>query len=411
MKRELGTALLAGMCLGMITAAHAEESKQGKIPTVEAHLVKPERRMFDESLLKNLKVPDGFEVEVFAQDLQNPRMMAVAADGTVYVTRQEQNDVLALQDTDGDGRAEPPRTVASNLELVHGIDLHENRLYLASPTKVWAADLNADGLAGKPRLLIDDLPDGGQHRARTLAFGPDGMLYISVGSSCNDCAEANPNHATMQRAQADGSEGKVYARGLRHTIGFGWHPETQEMWGMDNGSDYKGDELPPEELNLIKQDRNYGWPICYGKQVADKMTVAEPKDIIQKEISKQDYCKTTEPAVLTYHEAHSAPIGMVFYDAGSFPDDYRGDAFIALRGSWNRAHPVGYKIARVRFEDGKPSGFDDFLTGFLINGAAHFGRPSGVAVTHDGALLISDDVNGVIYRVTYRTNAPAQASE
>ncbi len=398
MKKKIIAALLASMWAGMLTAA---ESSQKEIPTVEAHLVKPEQRKFDESLLKNLQVPDGFEVNVFAQDLKNPRMMAVGEDGTVYVTRQKQNDVLALNDADGDGRAEAPRTVVSNLEQVHGIDLHENRLYLASPTKVWAADLGDDGAVGKPRLLIDDLPDGGQHRGRTLAFGPDGMMYISVGSSCNDCAEANPRHATMLRAQADGSARTVYARGLRNTIGFGWHPATKEMWGMENGSDYKGDELPPEELNRIKQDGNYGWPICYGKQVADEMTVAEPKDIIGKEISKQDYCKTTEPAVLNY-EAHSAPIGMVFYDADRFPDDYRGDAFIALRGSWNREHPVAYKVARVQFEDGKPGGFEDFLSGFLINdGAAYFGRPAGVAVTRDGALLVSDDVNGVIYRVSY----------
>jgi len=370
---------------------------------------RPARRDFSDALVSRLRVPDGFNVSVFAKDLGHPRMIAVGADGTVYVTRWETDDVVALSDKGGSVR--PPRVVAANLPLVHGISLDEGRVYLASPTTVWAADLKSDGSFETPQTIIRDLPDAGQHRARTIAVGPDRALYVSVGSSCNDCVEGNKEHATMLRGMLDGSTRTVFARGLRHTVGFAWHPRTRELWGADNGSDWKGDDLPPEELNRIVEGGVYGWPICYGAKVPDQVTVAEPKDIVGREISKEEYCAGTKPPALTF-DAHSAPLGMVFYTGTQFPSEFRDDAFVALHGSWNRQAPIGYKVVRVHFENGQPKSADDFVTGFLIeNGKALFGRPAGVAVGLDGSLLVSDDTNGVIYRVSYEKRASTSLNQ
>ena len=406
MKWRLGAvALTAGaMFLSVLPSApwtsaqeaEPEGPRPDQVKEVVGHLVKPENRGFSEARAEQLRVPDGFGVNVFARDLGMPRMLAVSNDGTVYVTRRETDDVLALRDVDGDGRADATFPVVANLEGVHGITIHQGRLYLATVKEIYAAELLPDGSVGPLQLLVDDLPDGGQHPNRTIAFGPDGMLYVSVGSTCNACRETNEENATMIRAMPDGSRRTVIATGLRNTIGWGWHPETGQMWGMDHGSDWRGDDTPPEELNLIQEGGNYGWPYCYGDRTPDEYLAQDPRGT-----TKAQYCPTTVAPVVSY-QAHSAPIGMVFYTGSQFPPEYRGDAFIAMRGSWNRNPPTGYKVVRLHFEDGWPTPLQDFLTGFLIEGgAAHFARLAGVAIAADGSLLVSDDTNGAIYRVSY----------
>ncbi len=363
---------------------------------MEGYLATPERLEFDESLVKKLQLPKGFQINVFAKDLGNPRKIAIAPDGTVYVTRREQGDVIALIDRNRDGRADEVRTVASNLEYVNGITIHKNRLYFVTDRELYAANLGRGGKVGKPELLINDLPDAGQHPNRTLGFGPDGLLYISVGSTCNACDETNEESATLLQAQPDGKKRTIYARGLRNTIGFAWHPQTGELWGMDHGSDWRGNDQPPEELNLIQQGQNYGWPFCWGDRQPDVYLPSDPEGATKKE-----FCAKTAPPVLTY-TAHSSPLDLVFYTANQFPQEYRNDAFVTMRGSWNRNPPVGYKLVRLRYKDGKPVAFEDFITGFLTkDGAAQFGRPVGLSVAPDGSLFFTDDTNGVIYRVTY----------
>lgn len=390
------TAIAMWLSTGCILLTTALSVDAQQVNTVVGNTVKPSRREVNEALLKQLKLPAGFEINVFAQDLGNPRMMAFNNDGTLYVTRREQGDVMMLRDRNGDGRTDEARVVASNLKLVHGITIRENRLYLATPTTVYVADLQPNGTVANLRPLVENLPDGGQHPNRTIAFGPDGMLYITVGSTCNGCDESNEENATIVQVRPDGSQRTIYAEGLRNTIGFGWQPQTKELWGMDHGTDWRGDDKPPEELNRIQRGANYGWPFCYGDRRPDVYLSADPQGM-----TKEEYCARTIAPVLTY-QAHSAPIGMVFYTATQFPQQYRNDAFVAMRGSWNRQPPTGYKIVRVRFQNGKPVGFEDFLTGFLIEkGAAHFGRVAGLIVAPDGSLLISEDTNGVIYRVSY----------
>ncbi|GAA6623145.1 PQQ-dependent sugar dehydrogenase [Scytonema sp. NUACC26] len=384
------------LVLSITLPGYAQQTQEQRIEQVEGYLVTPEQLKFDESLLQQLKLPTGFSINVFAKDLGNPRMLAVAPDGTIYVTRRQQGDILALRDSNKDGYADEIQTIASGYEYINGITIYQNRLYFVTDKELYAADLNSEGTIDEVRELINDLPDAGQHPNRTLAFGPDGMLYITVGSTCNACNDTNPESATIVRSQPDGSMRMVYAKGLRNTIGFDWHPETGELWAMDHGSDWRGNEQPPEELNLLQEGANYGWPFCYADRRPDVYLSTNPIGT-----TKEEYCANTQPPVLTY-TAHSAPLAMLFYKGSQFPEEYRNDAFVTMRGSWNRNPPSGYKVVRVRYADGKPVEFEDFITGFLNEVAlTQFGRPVGLAVAPDGSLLFTDDTNGVIYRVSY----------
>lgn len=373
---------------------------QGLSNTIEGSAVITETLPFNTEFLERLEVPDGFEVNIFAQGLGNVRWMAFAPDGTLLVTRRMEGDVIALTDADGDGQADSPdiNVIASDIPYAHGITVNGNQVYIAADKQVLVADWVGPDVALNTQQIIGDLPTGGQHTNRTIAFGPDGLIYLTVGSTCNACAEPNPENATMILIQPDDFSREVYATGLRNTIGFGWHPQTGELWGMDHGSDWRGDDQPPEELNQIVQDGNYGWPWCFADQQTDLFIPVPPPAGVGRAV----YCERTLPSTVTT-TAHSAPIGMVFYTADQFPDEYVNDAFVAMRGSWNRSEPSGYTIVRIHFDDaGQPVAFEDFLTGFLIEEQlANFGRVAGLAVAPDGSLLIAEDTNGIIYRVSY----------
>jgi len=364
---------------------------------IERDVLRPESREPTQALIDSLQVPEGFELSVFARGLEHARMLAVH-ERHIYLTRPMQGDVLLLGDANDDGVADSQLPVATNLPLVHGIAIDGTTLYLATPTEVYRSTIEADGQLSTPERIIADLPAGGQHPNRTLGISPDRKLYISVGSPCDACMIDDPEYATMLKAELDGSNREIVASGLRNTLGFGWHPETGALWGMDHGSDWRGDDIPPEELNLIEQDKDYGWPYCFGDRRVDPI-IQEPKDT-----TKESYCQMTQAPVLS-NQAHEAPIGWTYYTADQFPKGYHNDAFVAFRGSWNRIPATGYKIARIVFDAGQPTGIEDFVTGFLIeDGKAQFGRLAGVAVAADGSLLFTDDENGVIYRVRYAGN-------
>jgi len=364
---------------------------------VIGHVYQPRLVPASPERIDDLQVPDGFQLSVFARDLGNPRIMAVAGDGTVYVTRRATADLLMLRDTDGDGAADERQVVTARPHL-HGIALDGRTLYLAGINTVYRAELQPDGTPTEPDPIIDDLPDAGQHPNRTLAVGPDGRLFITVGSTCNACAEPNPENATILRAEPDGSARSIHASGLRNTIGIDWHPKTGELFGFDHGIDWLGDNEQQEELNRITQGGVYGWPYIYadGKE--------NPADEPPAGISMADWKRmSTDPVGL--YTAHAAPMQFAFYKGNAFPAEYQGDGFATMRGSWNRKPPSGYEVVRVRFDDqGQPQGIEPFLTGFLREGEdGHheiIGRPVGLAVTPDGALLVGDDTNGVIYRVS-----------
>lgn len=377
-----------------------ETNKQPTTAQVQGNVFEPALVEATDARVAGLRVPAGFSIAKFADQLGKPRMLAVSASGQVYVTNREAGTVTLLRDTNADGKADQKQVVA-NIKGVHGITLYAGKMYLVSVKEVYRADINADGTLAQPQPLISNLPDAGQHPNRTIGFSPDGFMYLTVGSTCNACAEPNAENATILRANPDGTGRKIFASGLRNTIGFGWHPETKELYGFDHGIDWLGDDQQKEELNQIKQGAFYGWPYIYG----DGNYNPHPRPMGDTTYA-QILAKTTLPTVS--YDAHAAPLGMVFYTgstsgASSFPAEYQNDAFVTMRGSWNRTQPSGYKVVRAHFENGKPTRIDDFVTGFLVdNNQSQFGRPVGIATLPDGSLLFSDDNNGIIYRVSYK---------
>lgn len=385
--------------------------------TIISHVLEPKQLSVSDHL-NHIHLPAGFEINVFADELANPRMLAVADDGTVYVTRREVGDVLMLRDTDSDGVADQQQTVARRPNM-HGIAIDGSVMYLVTVKDVYRTTIQPDGSLAPLEQLVDDLPDGGQHPNRTIIVGPDDKLYVSVGSTCNACPETNPEHATILQMERDGSSRTIFASGLRNTIGFGFAPGSGELYGMDHGIDWLGDNEQYEELNHLVKGNLYGWPYIYddGKR---NPQAEPPADVDMEEWA----ARSVDPIGL--YTPHAAPMQMAFYTGAAFPEEYHGDAFVAMRGSWNRKPPSGYEIARIRFSGGKPEGFDAFATGFLMregrgdghkgfswgynwgreggykrNPWGHKGRLAGLAQTPDGAVLVSDDTNGLIYRIAY----------
>jgi len=332
-------------------------------------------------MLRHITMPAGFRIDVFAEGL-TPRSIVVAPGGDVYVAEREAGRVRLLRDGTGDGRADVSRVVTEGLREdlrgVHGLALRDGRLYMVTETELLSAAIEADGGLSGLEVLMDDIPAGGQHPNRTIDFAPDGTLLLSIGGTCNACVEPMEDHAALRRVVNGGSEREVYAEGLRNTIGFGWHPVTRELWGLDHNSDGRGNDWPPEELNRIREGRHYGWPFCGGYREPDHQLYADPED--PEPMTKQEFCAGTEPPVLTY-TAHAAPMEMVFCTGDHFPSEYRNDVFVTMRGSWNRNPPFGYEVVRIRFDEaGEPFGMEPFATGWLIEGGrAHFGRLMGLA--------------------------------
>lgn len=398
--------LSLAIVLALSTGFAQAQQGDGTNVAIEAHVTKPGLVEATPARVAQLKAPAGFAVTVFAAGLKNARMLAVAPDGTIYVSRRDQGDVVMLRDADQDGKADGTPLIVAHRAGAHGLAIHEGKLYIATVKEVFVADLLPDGLLGPLTMIIGDLPDSGQHPNRTIAFGPDGKLYISVGSTCNACNESNPENATILQASPDGKSRTIFASGLRNTIGFAWEPNTGELWGMDHGIDYLGDDQQPEELNLIQRGKQYGWPHVYATAGINPQTTPSGG------ITKEEWKAISTPMALGY-TAHAAPMQMLFYSGNAFPNESRGDAFLALRGSWNRKQPSGYEIARIQYRDGKPMAITPFVTGFLTpGGKTHFARPVGLAQLNDGSLLMSDDANGVLYRVAYKkTSGAAVTSE
>lgn len=368
---------------------------------VEGAVVEPRKVSPD---IGALKVPAGYRASIFADGLGNARMLAIGADGSVYVTRRTEGDVLRLSDTDGDGRADARETVVRRPGM-HGIAVDGDTAFLVTQRDVYRAPILPNGNFGPLTRIIDDLPDAGQHMNRTIAVRGD-KLYISVGSTCNACTETSPESATILEASKDGTSRTIFASGLRNTIGFGWHPRTGQLWGLDHGIDWLGDTQQREELNRIERGKAYGWPYIYGDGGHN------PQDDPPGKLTMADWDSMSQrPAATT--DAHAAPMQMAFYTGTMFPASEQGNGFAAFRGSWNRTEPVGYDIRRIRFDQaGNPVAIEPFVTGLLRDGNDGYvrhGRPAGLAVAADGALLFTDDENGVIYRIVYTGSDQAAA--
>ena len=350
--------------------------------------------MTDAELAQKVRLPTGFEISIYARGLLGPRFMSVGPDGHIFVSMPRMGWVGRLRDDDGDGKVERVDRVVQELERPHGLAFWQGKLYVAGTEKIWRIDRFREREApGQITTIVPNLPNGGQgHWTRTILFGPDGKLYVSVGSSCNVCKEKDPRRAAIVRYNPDGSGEEVFATGLRNSVGIAWHPVTKELWGTDNGRDWLGDESPPEEINIIRQGKNYGWPNCIGNRVPDP------------DFGSAEICQKTESPALTI-PAHSAPLGLAFYTGKQFPQEYHGDIFVALHGSWNRSKKTGYKVVRVRLDKGQPKQVEDFATGWLVQDKGKevvWGRPVDLVVGLDGSLYLSDDYAGYIYRIRYK---------
>ena len=339
-----------------------------------------------------LTVPDGFRIDVYAGGLEGPRFIAFGTDGTLYAAERGAGRIVALPDADGDGRADAIRPLAGELDRPHSLAWHEGAWYVGVPAGVVRlVDADGDGAAEERTAVIDDLPPGGAHSTRTVAFLPDGRMVVSIGSSCNVCVEEDPRRAAvLVYDDASGANEQFLATGLRNAVGLAVHPRTGDLWATNNGRDLMGDDTPPETVDVLREGGEYGFPACHAGVIPDP------------DLGGPGACDGVEQPVVTM-QAHMAPLGLAFYTGEAFPEAYRGDLFIALHGSWNRPEPVGYKVMRVPIEDGQVAGpAEEFVTGWLEASGAVSGRPVGLAVGPDGALYISDDRGGFIYRVTYQ---------
>lgn len=354
--------------------------------------------------IKSLKLPNGFSIAKFAE-IENPRMLQVAPDGTIYVSQRTPGTLTMLKDTNGDGAADVQKVVAERKQL-HGLYIDAGKMYIVTVKEVFVADMKPDGSLGELKMLIDDLPDAGQHPNRTIAV-KDNKLWITVGSTCNACDESTPENATILTTDLNGQNRKIFASGLRNTIGFGWHPVSKKLFGMDHGIDMLGDNDQEEELNEIAEGKKYGWAYVYANAKLNPHN-KPPREL---GLTNEDWAKQSVVPTLLY-TPHAAPMQMAFYTGAQFPTEYKNDAFVAMRGSWNRVPPSGYEVVRIRFDkSGNPTRIEPFLTGFLVKGGApdgkdaHFARVAGTAMMRDGSLLVTDDTNNIIYRVAYNPKA------
>jgi len=338
----------------------------------------------------SLTVPAGFTVSVFASGLQGARLMAVSPDGVLVVAKR--GEVVALPDDNQDGVAEP-RVLLRDMTYAHSVAFHDGFLYIGTTPAVLRVKWAKGTIEGTPETYVE-LPSStpSMHTSRTIAFGPDGRLYVGIGSSCNVCVEGDARRTTIQVFDGKGSKGRTFAAGLHNAVGFDWDPATGTMWSADTGQEGLGDDYPPDEINLIEDGKHYGFPFFHGTNVAS--TVPElagaPRTLAAKDV--------IAPAFEL--PAHSSPLGLAFYRGTVFSAPYRGSMYVAIHGSTQRpAGKIGYSVVRLEMKDGRPVSREDFVTGWLAADGTVTGRPAGLATGADGALYVSDDNKGFIYRV------------
>jgi glucose/arabinose dehydrogenase len=340
--------------------------------------------------LDRIKLPAGFQIEVFADGVKDARSMALGDQGTLFVSTRSAGNVYAIKH---DGRkASQVITIARGLNMPNGVAVKDGALYVAEVDKVWRYDGIEASLASPPRptMIYGKYPTDRHHGWKFIRFGPDGWLYVPVGAPCNICERDDP-YSSITRLKPDGSVMEVYARGVRNSVGFDWDPRTKEMWFTDNGRDMLGDDVPPDELNHApKAGMHFGYPYCHGGDIKDPEFGA-----------KRACSEFTPPA--QKEGAHVASLGMRFYTGSMFPAEYQNRIFIAEHGSWNRSKKSGYRLMQARVENGKVTDYGVFAEGWLDKAADDaWGRPVDVLVMPDGALLVSDDSAGAIYRISYR---------
>jgi glucose/arabinose dehydrogenase len=340
--------------------------------------------------VESITLPPGFQIRVYADSLPGARSMTLSPGGTLFVGTRDEGAVYAIPNAAGSARAERPRVITRQLIMPNGVAFRDGALYVAEVSRILRYDAIEARLGNPPEPVVvsDRFPRDRHHGWKFIAFGPDGLLYVPVGAPCNVCEPPGPLHGTITRLRPDGSGVEVFARGVRNSVGFDWHPDTKALWFTDNGRDMMGDDQPPDELNAAPRgSMNFGFPYCHGGDLRDPEYGA-----------KRACSEFTAPAMRL--GPHVAALGMRFYTGAMFPPEYRRQVFIAEHGSWNRSTPIGYRVSLVRLQGDRAVKYEVFAEGWLKNGRP-WGRPVDVLVMPDGALLVSDDYAGAIYRITY----------
>lgn len=342
--------------------------------------------------LDKIKLPPGFKIEIFAE-VNDARSMAISEAGIVYVGNRDGDKVYAVQDTDGDHKADKKWVIASGLNSPNGVAFRDGDLYVAEISRIlkYAGIEKKLNNPGEPQVVKDDYPTETHHGWKYIAFGPDGKLYVPVGAPCNICDPEDEIFASITRINSDGSGFEIFAEGIRNTVGFTWHPETRELWFTDNGRDMMGDDTPDCELNHApRAGMHFGYPYCHEGSLKDP------------EFGGKRSCSEFVPPVQKMGP-HVAPLGLKFYEGDMFPTEYSNQLFIARHGSWNRSKKIGYDISLVRIRDNKSSGMEIFATGWLDEAAQKaWGRPVDILLLSDGSMLVSDDTAHVLYRISHQ---------
>jgi glucose/arabinose dehydrogenase len=341
--------------------------------------------------LEQIKLPPGFEISVYASGVENARSMTLSPNGTLFVGTRSAGNVYAIVDRNGDFQADQVIKVAQGLNSPNGVAFRGGALYVAEVNRVLRFDNIESRLtsSSQPVVVNDQFPKDGHHGWKFIRFGPDGLLYVPVGAPCNICNRNPDRYAVIMRMRPDGTNLETFARGIRNTVGFDWHPVTEELWFTDNGRDWLGDNQPPDELNRAPQPGMlFGYPYCHGANIPDP------------EFGSKRQCSEFTPPAQNL-DPHVAALGMRFYTGTMFPESYRQQIFIAEHGSWNRTTPIGYRVMLVRLDNNRAVSYEPFAEGWLQEGRP-WGRPVDVQVMTDGALLVSDDRAGVIYRIHYK---------
>ena len=352
--------------------------------------------------LNQITLPPGFTIDLYATGVPHARQMVMGSKGTLFVGTRDYNKVYAIVDRNNDQKADQVYTIAEGLKDPSGVAFRNGSLYVAEISRITRYD-NIEASLEKPpapAVVKSDLPTESHHGQKFIRFGPDGLLYVPVGAPCNVCERPDDERfATILRMKPDGTETEIFASGVRNSVGFDWHPATRELWFTDNGRDLLGDDIPPDELNHApKKGLSFGFPYCHAGEVKDP------------EFGSTHACSEFQGPARKL-DPHGAAIGMRFYTGTMFPAEYRNQIFIAEHGSWNRSVPIGYRVMLAKLEGNKVISFAPFAEGWL-QGVANsqgtrttgqtWGRPSDVFVMPDGALLVSDDSAGVIYRISYK---------
>ncbi len=337
-----------------------------------------------------IKLPPGFTIDVYIENIPHARSMTLSPRGTLFIGTRKADKVYAVVDRNADQKGDGVYTIARGLYMPNGVAFKNGALYVAEVNRILRFDNIESDLSQPPDpvVLNNRFPSDAHHGWKYIAFGPDDRLYVPVGAPCNVCQSEDERYASIMRMQRDGRNLEIFVRGVRNTVGFDWHPQTGELWFTNNGRDWMGDDLPPDTLHRAPvSDLHFGFPYCHAGQIPDP------------EYGQSRKCEEFEQPAL-HLGPHVAPLGMKFYTGQMFPDRYKNQIFIAEHGSWNRSIPIGYRIMLVTLDVSRPVSYEVFAEGWL-QGSKAWGRPVDILVMPDGALLVSDDRAGAIYRISY----------